>query len=138
MASWIPDVESKLFTLIKHKGEKELKEKYPNIYYTTDNESSTQTHYPTVYIHFLPNDERGQDLDGISINAFLCSLQLEVTVSKSQGQAVAKKVMWNAIESLKELGFNVFQMPEFIETGNDTKRMIARARRLFGSGDEIG
>ena len=137
MASWIPDVESKLFTLIKHKGEKELKEKYPNIYYTTDNESSTQTHYPTVYVHFLPSNEHGRDLEGDRVNAYTCAMQNEVTVSKSQGQTVAKKVMWSAIETLQKKCFEILQTPEFMDTGNDTRRMVARLRRNIGYNDYI-
>ena len=50
MASWIADVEAKLHTLVKYKGEKAFKTDYPNIYYTTDNMASTKTHYPTVYM----------------------------------------------------------------------------------------
>ena len=38
MASWIADVESKIYTMVKYKGEQALKSKYPNIYYTTDSQ----------------------------------------------------------------------------------------------------
>lgn len=137
MASWIEDVESKLFTLVKYKGEKELKEKYPNIYYTTDNMASTETHYPTVYMKFLPNGERGKDLEGNRINAYLCGIQLEVTVSKAQGQSVAKKVIWQAIETLQEKCFEVFNIPEDISTEADKRRYVARVRRNIGFNDYI-
>lgn len=137
MASWIADVESKLYTLVKYKGEEELKEKYPNIYYTTDNMASTDTHYPTVYMKFLPNGERGRDLEGNRINAYLCGIQLEVTVSKTQGQAVAKKVIWQAIETLQSKGFEVFNAPEDISTETDNRRYVARVRRNIGYDDYI-
>lgn len=137
MASWIADVEAKLHTLVKYKGEKAFKTDYPNIYYTTDNMASTETHYPTVYMKFLPNAESGRDLEGNRINAYLCGIQLEVTVSKSQGQTVAKKVIWQAIETLQSQGFEVFNTPEDISTSADNKRYVARVRRNIGFNDYI-
>ena len=137
MASWIADVEAKSFTLVKYKGEKELKEKYPRIYYTTDNMASTDTYYPTVYMKFLPNGESGRDLEGNRISAYLCGIQLEVTVSKEQGQTVAKKVMWQAIETLQSKGFEVFNTPEDISTSADNRRYVARVRRSIGFNDYI-
>lgn len=137
MASWIADVEAKLHTLVKYKGEKTFKKDYPNIYYTTDNMASTETHYPTVYMKFLPNGESGRDLEGNRINAYLCGIQLEVIVSKSQGQTLAKKVMWQAIETLQSKGFEVFNTPEDISTSADNKRYVARVRRNIGFNDYI-
>lgn len=137
MASWIADVEAKLFTIVKYKGEKELKEDYPNIYYTTDNMASTETHYPTVYMKFLPNGERGRDLEGNRINSVLFSIQLEVTVSKAQGQTVAKKVIWQAIETLQKECFEVFGTPEDISTSADNKRFVARLSRVIDYNDYI-
>lgn len=131
MAHWITDIESKIFTLIKYSNEKEFKTEYPNIYHTTDSEISTETKFPTIYIHFLPNDERGQTLDSDTIDAYMCGLQIEVICSKSQGQALAKSVMYNTIDTLKKYGFSIFQMPEFMTTGNETKRIVARARRII-------
>lgn len=137
MASWIADVEAKLHTLVKYKGEKAFKKDYPNIYYTTDNMASTETHYPTVYMKFLPNGERGRDLEGNRINSVLFSIQLEVTVSKAQGQTIAKKVIWQAIETLQSQGFEVFNTPEDISTSADNKRYVARVRRNIGFNDYI-
>lgn len=138
MAHWITDVENKVFTYVSYKVKNALKTKYPSIYFTTDSEDSTDTNFPTVYIHYLPTNERGQDLEGCFINAYLCSMQIDVTVSKDQGQQGAKEVMWSVIDTLKQLSFDIFQMPEFMETGNTTKRIVARARREFGYNDYIG
>lgn len=136
MASWIADVESKIYTMVKYKGEQALKGKYPNIYYTTDSQATTQTSFPTVFVNFMSNDERGQDLEGKTINAFLCSLQIDVTVSKSQGQTVAREVVWQSIETLKKYySFDIFDLPKFVETGNETVRIVARARRIVGASE---
>ena len=138
MASWIEDTESKIYTLIKYKGEQTFKSKYPNIYFTTDSELSTETRFPTVFINFISNDERGKDLEGKTINGFLCTLQIEVTVSKSQGQPVAKEIIWQVIETLKSYyGFDIFDLPKFITTGNETRRIVARARRIIGASETI-
>ena len=138
MASWIADVESKIYTVIKYKGEQNLKSKYKNIYYTTDSQATTQTSFPTVYVNFMSNDERGQDLEGKTMNAFLCTLQLDVTVSKTQGQVGAKEVIWQAIDTLKSYyGFDIFDLPKFIDTGNETVRIVARARRIIGASETI-
>lgn len=138
MASWVSDVESKIYTLIKYKGEQKLKSKYPNIYYTTDSQATTQTSFPTVYVNFMSNDERGQDLEGKTLNAFLCTLQIDVTVSKTQGQSGAKEVIWQAIDTLKlYYGFDIFDLPKIMETSNETVRVVARARRIIGASETI-
>ena len=137
-ASWVSDTELKINTIVTTRAKKNLITDYPNIFFTMDNETDVTPTFPTVYIHFLPNAERGKTLDGFDINAFLCGVQIEVIVTKDQGQTTARTVMYEMLEQFKKLSFEINLMPEFTSTGDvETKEIVARCRRVIGASDII-
>lgn len=137
MTQWIFDVETSIFARLKNEVISSLKSKYPDINFTMDDASDTQPKFPTVYIHFLGGSEQGQDLEGLSINAILCTVQFEVTVSKEQGLLGARQVTYEVVRQLKNLRFSVVSLPEFQNISTDTKRMVGRARRTIGQADVL-
>ena len=82
--------------------------------------------------------EYGKTLDALTINAIMSTAQIEVTSSKTQGQTVARQVIWETIEQFKALRYEVFQTPEVIPTGNDTNCCVCRVRRMVGANDTVG
>lgn len=135
---WVYETQNKVYTIIKHRTEKELKAKYPKLNFTKEEEATTvQNDFPTVFIKFLNSGELAQSLKGNNINAFTCAIQIEVTTNKTQGLNVAEKVIWQTVESAKKSGFELFYSPEPMKTGNDTKRIVARMRRVIGYRDVI-
>lgn len=137
-AIWVSDTELKVNTIVTTRAKKNLVSTYPDIFFTMDSESDTKPTFPTVYIHFLSEFEQGKTLDGCDVNAFTCGVQIDVTVTKEQGQTVARKVMYEVLEQFKKLSFEIIMMPEFISTGDiQTKRMVSRCRRLIGASDII-
>lgn len=134
---WVSDVENEIYTIVKTRASKKLKSKYADIRFTTESESQSSTHFPTVYIHYEPSDTRARSLSGGTVAAFICAATLEVTCSKDQGQKSASSVIYEVIDQFLKLGFNVQQTPDFIPTGNGTVRIKARVERLLGSGDLI-
>ena len=132
--SWVIDIETKVYSIIKALTEAELKAKYPDIHYTMDDATLTKPKFPTVYFHFLQSAERGQDLVGTSINALSMTCQVEITVSKELGLSVAREVSGKILDAFKELKF-VATMPEFQNQTADTKRTVMRFTRVIGSGD---
>lgn len=129
---WISDIESAVFTRIKANGLKELKKKFPEIFYTTDNETDAEAVFPTVYVEELPGTEQGRDLEGTKINAMLISFQ--ITVSHSGNKPETRAVMDNAITTLKKLRFDIISAPIYKRNGG-VWTGTARARRSFGAND---
>lgn len=131
---WAFSIEEQVFTIVKNKGLKQLKSKYPNIFFTsTDLPADATIKYPTVYIHGLNASETGMDLKNNHINAVFQSFQVDVTTNKSQDEA--NKVMAVIATIFKSMYFTVSAMPTF-ENGNTTYRSTARFRRIIASGDK--
>lgn len=136
--SWIYDLENEIFTKISYRGKKKLGSDFPTIFFTMDAEpDDTTSHFPTVYIHFLPIAEQGQTLDGQEINAVLSTVQIEVSTSKDQGQKAVRQITWEIVELFKLMRYSVVMTPEIIKTGNDTNQCVARVRRMIGNADAI-
>ena len=139
MASWINDVQSKIFTIVSYKGKKEYQEKFPNIFYTTDVLGDGKTHYPTIYLKFLPSNEIGRSFDVDEISAYRCAIQIEVTVSNDteQGIELGKDIIWFTLETLQKYGF-LINTPQDVSMDKSNRRFVARCERTFGAGDFIG
>lgn len=135
--SWVYDYENRIYTIVKTRTKNALT-KYKDLNFTQDPEpDDTKPHFPTVYVHFLPSPEYGRTLDALDINAIMSTVQVEVTSSKTQGQTVARSVMWEVIEQFKKLRYDLFQSPEVIPTGNDTNCCVCRLRRMVGQCDTV-
>ena len=134
MASWVMDLESTVYTIIKNNFPDRLKTKYPNIYFTNVSKINTEPQFPTVYVHMLPAVEQGADLVAKTINAVLATVQVDVTTNVSASEA--REVMSTVLDELKDLGFTVTALPEtFVE--EDIYRQTMQARRMIGSGDKF-
>ena len=136
-ASWVTEVQSKVYTTVKVRAERNLKTKYPDIRFTQDDTAQLEAKFPTVYIHYLTGMETARDLDGSDINAFSSDVQIDVTVSKAQGKTVAEKVVSEVVEQYKQMRYALRGTPAFFPTGNDTKQISARMNRIIGSDDAI-
>lgn len=129
---WTNDISSIVFARIKTVAGSKLKEKYPDIYFTTSDKTQTNPKFPTVYIHELPGAEKAQDLEGITINSALITFQIDVTDNQSQNRT--KDVMNEIIKVMKSMAFTVSPMPEFNNT-NSIYRNTARFRRTIDWND---
>lgn len=128
---WISDIETKVFSEIKKNGQ-ELKKNFPNIFFTTENESDTPAKFPTVYLEELSGTERGRDLEGNSVNAYMATFQ--INISHNDKKSHVKRVMNNCMDTMKKMRFEIAGTPiysrsEGVWTG------VARFRRTIGSGD---
>lgn len=135
MNEWVFDLESIIFSRIKHATEDTLKSKYPNVRYTvTDKPIDSTTKFPTIYIHELSGAETGMDLENSEINAVLYTIQLEVITNKSQAEA--KAVMAEIASTVKKMRFTFTAFPSF-DNGNNYYRCVARAQRTIGAADTL-
>lgn len=129
---WTSDIESAVFTRLKADGNKAFKKDYSDIFYTTENETDDDAVFPTVYLQELSGAERGRDLEGIEINAILSSFQIDVSDNESKQRC--KKVMDNAIETMKKLKFEVVGLPIYRRTSG-VWLGTARFRRTISKND---
>lgn len=134
---WTSDITSIVVTRVQAIVRKKLKTKYPNINFTTSSVASTEPKFPTVYIKRLQGAERGQDLEGKSVNAILCSFQVEVTSKGSD--TVAQEVADEVCKVFKTMAFQIIGEPFPDNTNAQTGvfRNVARYQRIIGYGDII-
>lgn len=125
-------LESMILTRVKAEFNKTIKNKYPNLNFTTEPDNDSLPQFPTVYIHLLPSEEIGQTLDGTSINGIRANFQIDVMDNKDKTRA--KEVMAEVKRIMKTMRFSFNEMP-YHEKRNEIYYSLARASRVIGSGD---
>ena len=128
---WISNIEPAVFARVKAYGEV-LRKNFPNIVFTTDNESDTPAKFPTVLVEEITGAEQGRDLEGTTVNAYLSSFQ--ISIAHNDKKYHVRTIMDNCMETMKKLRFEIVGTPiysrsEGVWTG------VARFRRTIGSGD---
>lgn len=128
---WTKYIQSKVLSRVKQEGLETLTTKYPDLYYTTEEESLAEPKFPTCYIHELPGTEQGGDLEGTTINAVYTTIQIDVTDNISKTRV--KDVLDKATETMKSMRFRV-TTPE-ITTSQGVHKGTARYERIIAQGD---
>lgn len=125
-------LESQVFSRIKYGFSKGIKEKYPDLNFTTSDKSSTNPKFPTVYIHFMESPEIAQTLAATSLNGIKGAFQIDVSDNENNNRTdeVAREVL----RIMKSMGFEVPTMP-FHNNDGDTYKTVARYRRTTLDGD---
>lgn len=131
---WFSRITTTVFTRIKSIVNKKLKSTYPDINFTTSDKSSTDPKFPTVYIKRMQGMERGQDLDGTSVNAMLVTFQVEVTDNISDTRAL--EVADTCCAVMKSMRFQLVGEP-VPDNSNGKFRNIARYQRIIGYNDTL-
>ena len=132
---WATEIDTTVLSRLRSRGYVDLKKKYPNINFTDDDRAPIDPKFPTVFYINISSAERGQTLDGKTVNALLHSVQIEVS-DNSQTSATVKEVMSKICDYMKDMRYEVVNMPFFQNTDN-VRRMVARFRRTIGANDVI-
>lgn len=132
---WATEIDTTVLSRLRSRGYADLRKNYPNINFTDDDRAPTTPKFPTVFYINISSAERGQTLDGKSVNALLHSVQIEVS-DNSQTSATVKEVMSKICDYMKDMRYEVVNMPFFQNTDN-VRRMVARFRRTIGANDVI-
>ena len=131
---WVYDIESRVFTIVKGKTEKTVRNKFPTVKYTTSDTSDQSAVFPTIYIHELNSPEDGRDLECDTVNSIFCTFEVKVTVDSKREDSkwIAKQIT----EAFRELKFHTLMFP--ITTGhNATFETIMRVRRMISNNDTL-
>ena len=131
---WTSDIPSIVLTKVKHLFSEKIKDKYPDLNFTTKSKTGALTSFPTVYINKLSSPEMGQTLDGTEINAIMANFQIEITdnVSKSRAGEVADEVL----RIIKTMRFEIVGDP-YTDNTDSSYRYIMRCRRIIGALDTL-
>lgn len=131
--SWYMDLEDVVATMIEYNSS-ELKSKYPNIRFTTEDAERREASFPTVRMKVIGMPERGRDLENQTVNGVTLTIQVDVTSNKNKQEA--KDIAFTIMEKFKALHFNVASMPLHTQQG-DVYRYISRVSRLVAQGDKL-
>lgn len=132
---WATEIDTTVLSRLRSRGYADLKKNYPNINFTDDDRAPIDPKFPTVFYINISSAERGQTLDGKSMNALLHSVQIEVS-DNSQTNATVKAVMSKICDYMKDMRYEVVNMP-FFQNTDTVFRMVARFRRTIGANDVI-
>ena len=131
---WFSRITTTVFTRIKAIVNKKLASTYPDINFTTSDKTMTDPKFPTVYLKRMQGAERGQDLEGSSVNAMLVTFQVEVTDNISDTRAL--EVADECCAVMKSMGFQLVGEP-IPDNANGKFRNIARYQRIVGHNDTL-
>lgn len=137
MANWMTELDQKIFTLVKSKSITTLVSAYPDVFYTTSNESQTTTKFPTIYFENVSSVEIDSDLDNDIINAVTLTYEIQIKVdSATYSSDDCYEVLGEILDAYKALHFSL------VSTSSPTCldgvwTLYARFRRTVGSDDEL-
>ncbi len=127
-------LESIIFTQIKARFSPKIKKKYPDIEFTTQEESKTDPKFPNVYVFLMESPEIGMTLEGTSFAGGLFTFTIKVT--DNQNQTRVKEVMGEIVRVMKSMRFQMLFLPIYQNT-KDEYWSTARFRRTICDGDYL-
>lgn len=145
MAIWTFDIAPKVFTIVMNEFSEDLKTKYKMQKikvngvttwknFSTSQVSETPPIFPYITIIELPGAERGQDLEGSSINGGLFTFQVDVFDNDKESKV--QKCMEEVMRIMKTMRFQVNAMPSF-DSKPQEYRMTARFSRVIADNDPL-
>ena len=135
--SWVYDRQTTVYSRVKAMLTAKLKSKYPNLNVTQDNATPTNSQFPTIYIAFIGANERGETLDGTTINAVNMTVEVHIKTTKTQGVVSNNEIAWDVVDIFKTMGFTA-TMPNIPTSDvNGVYESVSRYSRIIGQGDVI-
>lgn len=145
MAIWTFSIPDIVFSRVMNDFSEDLKTKYKMQKikvngvttwknFSTSQVSETPPIFPYITVIELPGQERGQDLEGSSINGGLFSFQADAFSNKSEREV--KECMAEVVRIMKTMRFQIPTMASF-DSKPQEYRMTARFSRVIGAGDRL-
>lgn len=135
--SWVTDRQTTIYSRVDAILMSKLADKYPNLNVTMDDAPAQNAQFPTVYITFIGESEKGRTLDGTSINAVDMTVEAHIKTTKEQGVLENREVAWDVVEAFKTMGFTA-TMPNIPTSNFDgVYESVSRFSRIIGQGDVI-
>lgn len=139
--SWVYDTQTKVYSrvmgMLRSKFDKQFVDSQGKTTFnvTRNNASLTKPKFPTVFIQFIGASERGQTLDGTSINAVNMTVEVHVMTSSAQGVDANDKVSWGVTDAFKTLGFTATMPSTPLSNSEGVYESVSRYSRVIGQDD---
>ena len=137
MSNWVVEAQITVYSRAKGILLSELSDKYEDILITEEDSSLTDARFPTVYISFVGAYERGQTIDGTTINAIELTAEVHTLVTNEQGISVNREVAWAVVEAFKSMGFTATMPNTAVSNIDGVYESVSRFSRVIGQGDVI-
>lgn len=131
---WAYNLESTIFSIVKARAENSLKNKYPKIRFTNEEEADGNAIFPTVLIQSVQPLEKVADLEKINIDTVLYTTQVTIITNKSRNEAL--NIAYEIADKFKQMAFTLNPMP-FVRKENKVYTATFRASRTFDWNDII-
>ena len=131
---WAYNLERTIFSIVKARAENSLKNKYPKIRFTNEEEADGNAIFPTVLIQSVQPLEKVADLEKINIDTVLYTAQVTITTNKSRNEAL--NIAYEIADKFKQMAFTLNTMP-FVRKENKVYTATFRASRTFDWNDII-
>ena len=135
--SWVSDRQTTIYSRANSILLSRLKSKYPTLRITQDNATPTETQLPSIYVSFIGASERGQTLDGTTINAVVMTAEVHVKTSNEQGALENNDIAWEVVEAFKTMGFTATTPPMATSNFDGVYESVSRFSRIIAQGDVI-
>ena len=133
---WVEDMNGKIYSLIRGRTRKDISEKYPNVFYTNDNENMSTTKFPSIYIHPIGTTETDSDLESTDINSAIFTQEVQITFNSDYEVKDLYTVLGFISREFKALRFQLVTNSTPY-SNNGLKSISARYRRTIANGDII-
>lgn len=133
----LDQLEAIVYSRIKYQFSESVKEKFPDIYFTTSDQSTDpKANFPCVYVHLMPSpeNERSMDLERKTINGIRAAFQIEVSDNISQNRS--RTVMNEVLKIMKNMMFETTTMPYTLNY-NGVFRVVSRFSRNIDHNDVL-
>lgn len=127
-------LESIIFSRLKAQFSQKIKEKYPNLSFTTQEQSKGTPKFPNVYVYLMPGAETGLTLERTVFEEGLFTFQIRVT--NNNGQTAVQEITNEIIKIIKKMSFEIVATPVY-ENDADTQWSVMRFRRTIGRNDVL-
>lgn len=131
---WAYNLERTIFSIVKARAENSLKNKYPKIRFTNEEEADGNAIFPTVLIQSVQPLEKVADLEKINIDTVLYTTQVTITTNKNRNEAL--NIAYEIADKFKQMAFTLNPMP-FVRKENKVYTATFRASRTFDWNDII-
>ena len=132
--AWYSKIESDVFTQVTYMLKDRADAPYPNLHCTSATEQVNPAQFPTLLLHELAPVETGQDLDNVSVNAVIHTVEAQVWTN--MGRTECKNILTVTLTELKRMRYNIVMFPT-IKIENGISWGAIRARRIIGAGDTL-
>lgn len=125
-------LESIIFSRLKAQFSQKIKGNYPNLTFTTEEQSKVKPKFPNVYVYLMPGTEIGQTIEGDTFAGGTFTFQIRVT--NNTGQTAVQEITNEIIRLMKKMRFSIVATPVY-ENDADTQWSVMRFRRPICNGD---